>query len=261
MANLLCNYIKPASPDDYCVDLRLSPSHLLSCFNSSNTIHLHSIPSLQSAGVFQTGSQSVLSEISPYENHSAFWVDRQGTVGLLDFRSSSASHAFSTNEEIFSVDSSGFNLAISTSSKISVFDTRNFQEKKQYQDLFADENDITCVRLSKSNPSLLLSCSEDSLMALCDVESTEEDDYTLVNVEEPALKSGFYGDSVYCVTISKLVCYDVHWKNEDQPPELLFNHKLFEYQSFNPSVGYFIAAHKLSEDRFGESALLGGSHE
>ena len=93
-------------------------------------------------------------------------------------------------------------------------------------------------------------------MAICDVDTVEEDDYTLINVEESALRVGFCEHEVYCVTINRLVCYDPHFDNEEIPPEVLHRHKLAEYQLRNPEIGYFIAAHRSSE-----SVVLGGSHE
>ena len=130
----------------------------------------------------------------------------------------------------------------------------NHNQKKFSED--ADDNDITSVRLSSQLSNLLVSCSEDSLMAVCNVDSIDEDDYTLINVDEPALKIGFCAGNVYCVTINKLVCYDPHFTNIDIPPELINRHRLVEYQNFNPNIGYFIAAHQ-----DGENVILGGSHE
>ena len=44
-------------------------------------------------------------------------------------------------------------------------------------------------------------------MAICEVDIVAEDDYTLINLEESALRVGFCEDEVYCVTINRLVCY------------------------------------------------------
>lgn len=256
MASLISTCVKPPSPDDYCVDLRASQSLLISGFNSSNTIQVYSLPSLQLSSIYSTNSLGVLSEIAQYEENSVFWADRRGNIGLVDLRTMTPAHSLSTNEEIFSIDSSGYNLAVASDKRITIYDIRNFQEKKRYEDLYADDNDITSVRLSKDQENLLISCSEDSLMAICNVDSNDEDDYTLLNVEEPALKVGFCGLEVYCITINRLVSYDTHLGNIEMPPEVMHKHKLSEYQISNPPVGYFISAHNTTEN-----VILAGSHE
>ena len=256
MASLQSNCIKASSPDDYCIDLRLSPNFLLSCFNSSNTIQSFSIPSLQLAGIYPTGSSGVLSEISVYDENSVIWCDRQGRIGIIDLRTSHNMHNFAIPEEIFTIDSCGNNIVAGSNKKITVWDIRNFKVKKTYEDLYMDDNDITSVRLSSISPNLLLSCSEDSLMSICNIDSINEDDYTLINVEEPALKVGFCDNNIYCVTINKLVSYDPHFFDSDVPLELLSKHRLSEYQSFNPEIAYFVSAHQSDE-----VVVLAGSHE
>ncbi|OMJ90382.1 hypothetical protein SteCoe_7298 [Stentor coeruleus] len=256
MASLISSCIKSSASDDYCVDLRSTSSHLIGCFNSSNSIHTFSLPSLQLSQVIPTNTTGVLSEIAIFNENSVFWADRQGKIGLIDFRTGNIVHEFSISEEIFSIDCSDTNLATASDKQIKVFDIRNFQEKRNYTELYADDNDITCVRMSPRQGNVMLSCSEDSLMALCNVDSIEEDDYTLLNVDEPALKVGFCENDIFCVTINRLVSYNPYFDDPDRPPEVLFRHRLFELQTQNPELGYFISEHIGSE-----RVLLGGSHE
>ena len=70
MASLISTCIKASSPDDYCIDLRNTPSSLIACFNTSNSIQAFSIPNLQQSGTYLTNSPSVLSEISLYDENS-----------------------------------------------------------------------------------------------------------------------------------------------------------------------------------------------
>lgn len=256
MAGLISTCIKPGGLDDYCVDLRASSSAIVACFNSSNTIHVYSVPSLQLSGVYDPGCRGTISEVSVCDENVVAWSDRQGSIGMIDIRSNVPIHIVNTSEEIFTIDSDNINLVSGSNKQITIWDIRNFKPKRVYQDLFPDDCDVTSVRLSKTDPSILVSCCEDSMMGICDINSMEEDDYTLINVEEPALKVGFCDRKVFCVTINKLVSYDPHLENPETPLELIGRHKLFDYQAANPNLGYFIGAH------MGDTmVLLGGSHE
>jgi WD40 repeat protein len=256
MACLISTCVKPASPGDYCVDLRLAGGALLGAFNSSNTVQCFSLPSFAPLSVCATGSSSVLSEIAVFDHSAVVWADRQGQVGVIDLRTGATVQQMATREEVFSIDCSGLHLATASDKSVKIFDMRNLQAKRSYEELFADENDVCCVRVSERDQNIVVSCSEDSLMAVCNVESIAEDDYTLINVEEPALKVGFCGENVFCVTINKAVGYNLHLENEEVPPEVVYRHRLFDLQGFNPELAYFIGEH-VGEDR----VLLGGSHE
>lgn len=255
MNSLVSTCIKPPCADDYCIDLRNAEEVLLGCFNSSNTIHAYSLPSLQQIHAFPTNSSSVLSEISLSDSNQVFWSDRSGTIGSLDLRSGVSSPQISSNEEIFSIDSAGYNLASSSDKQLTIYDIRNYKPIQTYTELYADENDILCVRIHKTHTNWVLSCCEDSLMALCDLNSVEEDSYNLINVDEPALKIGFINDNVFCVTLNSIVAYDVKFNEPDAPLESLHKYKIFEFQSRNPDINYFI-------DEFwgNDRTLLAGSH-
>ena len=143
MASLISTCVKPPSPDDYCVDLRASQSLLISGFNSSNTIQVYSLPSLQLSSIYSTNSLGVLSEIAQYEENSIFWADRRGNIGLVDLCTMTLANSLSTNEEIFSIDSSGYNLAVASDKRITIYDIRNFQEKKDMR---------TCMQMTMILP-------------------------------------------------------------------------------------------------------------
>lgn len=255
MSSLISTCIKPPCADDYCVDLRTAQGVLLGCFNSSNTVCAFSLPSLQPIHAFPTNSSSVLSEIASSDSNQVFWSDRSGTIGSIDLRSGQSSTHISTNEEIFSIDTAGFNLASSSNKQVSVYDIRTYKPIQQYTELYADENDILCVRIHKINTNWVLSCCEDSLMAFCDVNSIEDDNYNLINVEESALKVGFINDNVFCVTLNSIVAYDIKHNDPDAPLESLHKYKLNDFQSRNPEIDYFI------DEFYGsDHTILAGTH-
>lgn len=120
---------------------------------------------------------------------------------------------------------------------VAIWDIRMFSEYRRIGEMHADDHDVLSVRLKDT---LLTTACEDSLVGICDIESTVEDDYVLLNIQEPVLKSGFSGENVWCLTVNKYCEYDVCLSDENTPPSLLRKLTLPEIQGMNTSTDYFI---------------------
>jgi WD40 repeat protein len=240
MANLASTVVKGPAPEDYCVGLGKTDSLLVSCFNSSNTICVHSLGNLAESRVYLTGSSSVLAEISVFDQNSVFWSDRAGNVGLVDFRTAGQTLAFSIGTEIFSVDSAGVHLAVATDKDLRVFDVRTYQEIRKYDQLFADDNDVTSVKIHPDFPNFILSGSEDSNFALCDINNVDDDDFTLLNIDEPVLKVGFTGTEAFAIGMNRLLSYDLNFLVPDSPVQLKRKFELSDLMSTNPEISFFV---------------------
>lgn len=133
---------------------------------------------------------------------------------------------------------------------MSIWDIRMFSERRRIDEMHADDHDVLSVKLKDT---LLVTACDDSLVGICDIESTEEDDYVLLNIQEPVLTAGFSGENVWCFTVNKYCEYDVCLSDEGSPPSLLRKLTLPELRGINPSTDYFIG--KLSNE-----LLATGSH-
>ncbi|CAG9315604.1 WDR89 [Blepharisma stoltei] len=257
MALTLQGFIKPASGEDYCVDLRLNFGLLAAGFSHSNTIHIFNASGLNTLQVLHANTTQTLSEISLIDENTITWCDRAGAIGIIDIRNSTEVHKIQTRDEWFCIDSSGYNLASGSNQGMKVWDIRNFQLKKHYQDIHADKSDVSSIKLSPYYSNIMVTCSDDSLMSIINIEAEEDDDYTLLNLEEPGLKVGFVDNNVYCVTMSRYVEYNPHADNNEIPPEVVQKLPISDFQMDNPNPNFFIGPAGFGPDK----SILIGSHE
>lgn len=257
MALAVQGILKPQSSEDYCVDLRLFNTLLAACFSQSNTIHLFNSTILQPINIIKATSTDTLSEISIIDENTVAWCDRVGMIGIVDIRNAEEVHTIRSQEEWFCIDTSGFNLASGCSHGMKVWDIRNFQAKKHYEEVHADKSDVTSIKLSPYYSNIMATCSDDSLMSIINLETLEEDDYTLLNLEEPGLKVGFQESNVFCITMSKYLEYDPHADNNELPPEIKHKFSIADFQAENPAANFFIGPAGAGI----EKEILIGSHE
>lgn len=256
MARLTSTVVRPPRPDDYCVGLSKTANCLVACFNSSNSLSLHSMQDLAQSREYLTGSPSVLSEIAVLDENSVFWSDRVGNVALIDLRTSASVMSWNLSSDIFSIDAAGETLAVASDKDLKVFDLRTCNEKRRYDQLYADDSDVTSVKIHKEFNNFILSGSEDSNFALCDVNNVDDDDFTLVGFDEPVLKVGFTGNEVFAVGMNRLVAYDLNFLQDDAPIETKRKFELGLMKEVNPDLDFFVA-------EFGEreKSFVAGSHE
>ena len=121
-----------------------------------------------------------------------------------------------------------------------------------------DGEDITGVRFSSIYNNLLIDCSEDALMGIYNLESTEEDDFTILNIEDSCLATGFLGFHTYCITMNKYIQYQPNVDNNDIAPEQSAKLELSMLKLSNPHADYIVSAF-LRQDM--QENLLIGSHQ
>jgi len=247
--------LKPSSEEDYCTQLKLGPCFLGAAFSHSNTVQLYSLDNLEALPAVQLESGS-LSEFTFISENTFAWCDKAGSLGVFDLREGK-SRVQRFQEEWFSMDACGFNLAASSNKGMTVWDLRTMSEKRKFSEVHADHEDVTCVRFNPDYSHILVSCAEDNLMSICNVESQEEDPYILMSVEEPGLKVGFVGPNIYCVTISRYWEYQPNLDDDLAPPLLVKKLSAFELQETNPEANYFISSLSLGV----QEQLLVGSHQ
>ena len=244
--------LSPAAENDYCLDLRQSFEYLLAGF-SSNTIKIYSTLDLSSATIMAS-SEGMLSEACPIDENTVACCFRAGGISLYDIRSLSQVLNIPCNEEIYSIDASGSAVVTGSNKGLSIWDLRTQALNRSITEMFADGFDITSVRIRNS---CIASCCEDSILSVYKADSTEEDDYTLLNIGEPGLKVGFNEENVWCCTINKYIEYSVHIENEEIPPQEVQQLSLADLQGFGTNSNYLIKAYGTG----GQSMVASGSHE
>jgi WD40 repeat protein len=162
------------SLQDYCIDLRNCRSKLTAVTGDSAVWVWDLTSSIQGERIQYEGP---VAEAVLVEDNVVAAVLRAGTLQLRDLRSGQVIQSQGVQQELFTIDWALNSIAIGGSKSVAVWDLRTMTLRAEWEDLYAKGNDVTCVRLSPVYPNLLLSCGEDGLMNLCNVESTEEDDY------------------------------------------------------------------------------------
>eukprot|EP00586_Coscinodiscus_wailesii_P020574 CAMPEP_0172507840 /NCGR_PEP_ID=MMETSP1066-20121228/206978_1 /TAXON_ID=671091 /ORGANISM="Coscinodiscus wailesii, Strain CCMP2513" /LENGTH=284 /DNA_ID=CAMNT_0013285543 /DNA_START=63 /DNA_END=914 /DNA_ORIENTATION=- len=212
-------------------------SHYLTCASSNRSILTYDAMTLQIHNTLRdvvppSGEHRITDLATSCHRHGnadgtkiVVATGTDGLVKLYDLRTSShASRCFSLPKKetplSIALGYDGTLAAVGThKARIHFYDLRHISSSSgssttptplgSYNDAHTD--DITRLRFHPTNPSLLLSASEDGLVCLFDTSRPSEEDAlrSVMNVECPVRDAGFFGgEGVYCLTGSEtLSCW------------------------------------------------------
>lgn len=166
------------SLQDYCIDLRCSRTQLIGVTGDSAVWRWDLASSAQGT---RMSFESPVAEAVMIDENVVVAVLREGSMHLRDLRTSEEIQCINAQQELFTVDWALNSIATGGSKSVLVWELRTMTQRNEWKDLYAKGNDVTSVRLSELYPNLLLSCGEDGLLNLCNIESSEEDDYISTN--------------------------------------------------------------------------------
>ena len=246
--------LKPAEEGNYCMHLKALGPRIAAVFSQDNTIRVWEAGSAAEVWSTTVPTRKGLSEVCWAGPEVVGCCGTDGLLSLYDLRQSQAVLQRQEREPLYTLDASGFALAAGGDKSVTVWDLRSSELKHKYQDTHVPDFDITNVRFSPLYPNVLASCSEDALLGIYNVESTD-DDFCVISLEESGQQIGWDGLNVYAVTISTHQLWQPNLDDNEAASNLLRKKTLSEIQVNTEDFHYFLSS------SLSGTAYLGGSNE
>ena len=245
-----------AEEGNYCLHLKSDGHRLVCAFSKGNTVKVFDAATNSEVWRVPAEVEGLLSEVSWVSESVIACCATGGHLLLYDIRQGAVPTTRKReNEELFSVDCSGYSIAVSGERSVLVWDVRSFDQKQKYTDAHVPGSDITNVRFSPLYPNVLASCSEDALLAIYNVEVTAEDDFSVISLEDAGLQLGWDGLNVFSVSLSSYQLWQPNLDNNEAPSTLLQKLTIAEVQVQVEDFNYFLPM------AISRGIMLGGSNE